>query len=245
MEKEPDSVLETAAISEHSTLPHGSEPARAPAPLHVAIVGKSMFDRHGLALALADCAAGRVACREYGDLEELLAASFATQGPHVVVLLGRCDDPELPGRLNSLAGTDRAPPVVVYCQCCPHGAERLHPLVDHGARGFILATMQPRTVLAILELIADGGIYLPPPLADWPPWSDRRAEKWDRGPQAARHLSARESSVLELLGQSLTNAEIAKRLGISEGTVKVHLRSLRRKTHARSRVALALMAARK
>lgn len=244
MEKEPHPAPETVALSEPPTAPHGSEPAREPTPLHVAIVGRSMLGRHGLALVLADCAREAITCREYEDLAELAASPVGRQSAHVVVLLGRCDDSEALWMLDSLAGTDRAPPVVVYCQCCAPDMAMLRPFIDRGARGLILPTMKPWTVLAVIQLIAEGGIYLPPPLADWLPWTDRRPQQQGRGHHSTRRLSDRESTVLALLGQSLSNAEIASRLGISEGTVKVHLRNLRRKTHAQSRVALALMATR-
>ena len=57
-------------------------------------------------------------------------------------------------------------------------------------------------------------------------------------------LSAREREVLALLGEGLSNKEIAARLGIALGTVKVHLRSVSRKLGARDRTHLAVIALR-
>jgi DNA-binding NarL/FixJ family response regulator len=54
-------------------------------------------------------------------------------------------------------------------------------------------------------------------------------------PSSITTLSPREREVLELVGQGLTNADIASALFISESTVKVHVRHILEKTGARSR----------
>jgi DNA-binding CsgD family transcriptional regulator len=48
-------------------------------------------------------------------------------------------------------------------------------------------------------------------------------------------LTARELEVLSLIAQGHTNRAVARALGISEGTVKYHVKNLMRKLHARSR----------
>jgi DNA-binding CsgD family transcriptional regulator len=54
-------------------------------------------------------------------------------------------------------------------------------------------------------------------------------------PPSASTLSARERSVLELVAQGLTDGEIGASCGISEFTVKTHLRHLYGKLNARNR----------
>jgi DNA-binding CsgD family transcriptional regulator len=56
-------------------------------------------------------------------------------------------------------------------------------------------------------------------------------------------LSLREIEVFALLAQGLTNAEIAKRLFITEGTAKVHVRRIFQKTGTRTRAEAAVAAA--
>jgi len=55
-------------------------------------------------------------------------------------------------------------------------------------------------------------------------------------------LTRRESEVLELLRNGLKNHEIARALWITESTVKVHVRHIKRKLNARTRTELAVRA---
>jgi len=65
-----------------------------------------------------------------------------------------------------------------------------------------------------------------------------------RRPQDSSHtraLSAREQEVMHLVAEGLANKEIARRLHVSEGTVKLHLHSIYRKLGIKSRFALAAL----
>jgi two-component system nitrate/nitrite response regulator NarL len=61
-------------------------------------------------------------------------------------------------------------------------------------------------------------------------------------PQRASGLSARELSVLHRLRDGLSNKEIARSLGITEATVKVHVKAILRKAHVRNRTQVAMWA---
>ena len=56
-------------------------------------------------------------------------------------------------------------------------------------------------------------------------------------------LSAREREVMLLVGKGLSNRDIARRLEISDGTVKVHLHCIYEKLGIRNRTLLAVLAA--
>jgi DNA-binding NarL/FixJ family response regulator len=56
-------------------------------------------------------------------------------------------------------------------------------------------------------------------------------------------LSPREHQVAMLIGRGLCNKEIARELGLSVGTVKLHVHSILRKTGARNRYTVLLLAA--
>lgn len=53
-------------------------------------------------------------------------------------------------------------------------------------------------------------------------------------------LTRRERKVWELIAQGLSNKEIANALGNGEGTIKIHVSALMRKTNTNNRVKLAL-----
>ena len=55
-------------------------------------------------------------------------------------------------------------------------------------------------------------------------------------------LTPRESEILELLAEGQSNKLIAKNLGISDGTVKLHVKSILRKLEIHSRVEAAVIA---
>jgi RNA polymerase sigma factor (sigma-70 family) len=56
---------------------------------------------------------------------------------------------------------------------------------------------------------------------------------------ALSSLTARQREIVMLAANGLSNKEIARRLGLSEGTVKVHLHSIYRRLGIRNRTALA------
>jgi DNA-binding NarL/FixJ family response regulator len=60
----------------------------------------------------------------------------------------------------------------------------------------------------------------------------------DAGPRN-RNLTARQNAVLEFLSRGDSNKAIARRLGIREGTVKVHVRQLLRKFGVMNRTQVA------
>jgi two-component system nitrate/nitrite response regulator NarL len=97
----------------------------------------------------------------------------------------------------------------------------------HGAAGYIPKTTAGTTLVNALQIILAGEIYVPPALM--PAQATRSG-----GPGGAREtrsvpLADRQMDVLKALAEGLTNKEIARRLGIAEITVKVHLQSIYRK----------------
>lgn len=118
-------------------------------------------------------------------------------------------------------------------------------IINRGARGGVLG---PSTGIAILlaavRLVAAGGSYIPPELIM--PTAVRRPIEVVAGISPLQGpdlgLTERERAVLALIGRSASNREIAAQLGITEATVRVHVRNVRQKLRARSRVDLALLA---
>ncbi|MFF7409150.1 response regulator [Streptomyces lydicus] len=106
-----------------------------------------------------------------------------------------------------------------------------------GASGFLLKEMESTELVAAIRATVRGDTLLAPSL------TRRLLERFLRTasdgrtrPPALSSLSTRETEVLTLIGQALSNAEIARRLSLSEATVKRHVAAVLRKLGLRDRV---------
>jgi DNA-binding NarL/FixJ family response regulator len=115
-------------------------------------------------------------------------------------------------------------------------AESVRSALDAGAVGYVPKTSPPRVVAEALRLILDGGIYVPPQGAEESP--RKSATMADLG------LTGRQADVLKLLAKGLPNSEIARRLAISENTVKQHAHSAYRLLGVSSRTEAMVVLAR-
>lgn len=102
-----------------------------------------------------------------------------------------------------------------------------------GARAILMKSRPLDTLMECLRVVARGHLWFE--TGDSPP--EPAPERERRRPP---RLTPRERQVVTLLSQGLKNAEIAKALAISPGTVKVHLMHVFEKTGARDRYELAI-----
>lgn len=96
-------------------------------------------------------------------------------------------------------------------------SERIFGALDAGAVGYLLKDADPDDVLNGIRAVSRGESPLHPRAA--------RALIGTRAGSANVQLTGRESEVLGLVKEGLANKQIARRLGISERTVKAHLTS--------------------
>ena len=95
-----------------------------------------------------------------------------------------------------------------------------------GASGFLLKSGDPRELISGVHAVAAGAAFLSPQVAKRViddlsrSASGGRMTRSARAREAIGGLTAREREVLTLLGGGLSNAEIAKRIHVVEGTVK-------------------------
>jgi len=103
-----------------------------------------------------------------------------------------------------------------------------------GAVGYLLKDSEPAEGVAAVRAAAEGHAPLDPRVAG--------ALLPGRRDAPGADLSAREREVLELVAEGLANKQIAKRLGIAERTVKVHLGNVFRRIGVTDRTSAALWA---
>lgn len=113
-----------------------------------------------------------------------------------------------------------------------------------GAQGYLLKDMEPdELVLALREIVAGKTVVAPdlaPILARAVQGKTAETEEKDDSPFSS--LTPRETEILALLAEGQSNKAIARNLGISDGTVKLHVKAILRKLEVHSRVEAAVMA---
>ena len=165
------------------------------------------------------------------DLDAALAA-FRDEGPFDIVLL----DYQMPGMdgLNGLVkmvslAEDR--PVAIITGNPTRNL--MKQALDAGAAGIISKSLPIRSLANSIRFIHSGETYMPLHLMQ----EDQSSKSTDAGP-----LSAREMTVLGYLGEGRKNKEIAMSLGLSEGTVKMHVMSICKKLEATNRTQSVIIA---
>jgi len=106
-----------------------------------------------------------------------------------------------------------------------------------GVRGLVLKSSDPAYLLECLERVNSGGTWIDPEV-------EARIEELS-GTLAASprpSLAPRERQLIRFVSKGLRNREIAKELGVTEGTVKVYLHAVFEKLGVSSRTELAIRA---
>jgi len=129
---------------------------------------------------------------------------------------------------------------------------RLVFFVASNERGDLIAAIAAGTCNAIskyaspvhlvesLRLIADGGSLLPGPSPDLAPAGKEANDAIVENVLAV--LTDREREIMRLVAVGLPNKAIARRLNVSQGTIKVHLHHIYRKLEINNRTVLAALA---
>lgn len=105
-----------------------------------------------------------------------------------------------------------------------------------GARGVVFKRFAVETLVETIHAVADGRVWVPTEV-------QTHLVTGLQGP-AREDLTPREREIVHHVAHGLHNAEVAKRLFISEQTVKTHLNNIFRKLGVRDRVELTLYALR-
>lgn len=113
----------------------------------------------------------------------------------------------------------------------------------NGAQGYLLKDMEPDDLVVALRDIIAGKTVVAPDLAPVlasAVQGDNHEKEEQEDPFAV--LTPREFEILTLLAEGQSNKVIARNLGISDGTVKLHVKAILRKLNISSRITAAVMA---
>ncbi|MEU6981280.1 response regulator transcription factor [Streptomyces sp. NPDC046371] len=206
-------------------------------PVRVLVADDEAMVRAGIRAILArDPHADVVA--EAGDGNEALVLTRRHR-PDVVLL-----DIQMPGLdgLTTVARLRREPTPVGVIMLTTFGQdEYITRALEEGADGFLLKADDPRELLNGVRAVGAGGAYLSPRVAGRV-IAGMRAHRTAHPHRSLDRLTQRERDVLTGLAAGLSNAEIAGRLHLVEGTVKAHVSAVLTKLGARNRVEAAVAA---
>jgi two-component system nitrate/nitrite response regulator NarL len=152
---------------------------------------------------------------------DLLLIDMLCGGPNDFALLPQLVNETAPGR------------VLAFGRCS--GRADVRKVQAAGAHGFVAASSRPELICAAIGLVVAGGSYFQEPSASELPHDEDASLYVER-------LSARQREVLVELVAGKSNKAIARALGISVPTVKLHVQSILRLTGARNRTQLAVLA---
>ncbi|RUT64823.1 two-component system response regulator NarL (plasmid) [Morganella morganii] len=112
--------------------------------------------------------------------------------------------------------------------------EDLITALRRGADGYLLKDMEPEELLVALRQAAAGKMVVSPALTEVLAGALREVRNDDEPDINA--LTPRERDILKLIAQGQPNKMIARKLDITESTVKVHVKNLMKKMKVKSRV---------
>jgi DNA-binding NarL/FixJ family response regulator len=203
-------------------------------PIRIALVDDHRLFRDGLRLLMSADRRFEVV-GEAASGEEFLELETETD----VVFM----DIDMPG-IGGVEATRRAmehTPELKIIALSMHGEQEFYlPMVEAGAKGFLLKNSEFAEVAAAAERVAEGGTYFSPELMDALVEAMNRTD--NSGASGVEPLSERETEILPLVCEGLANHEIAERLFISKRTVDKHRANILAKTGCKNTASLVIHA---
>ena len=189
---------------------------------------QELLERRGLEVvdALGDCQAG---IRRVEELQ-----------PDVVLLDMRM--PQMSGLEVLCTLRDRGQQMPIVILTTSREENDLIASLQCGARGYLLKDMEPDDLIQALTRILAGETVVAPELTMVLAKAVVQGEEKQVAATAMDQLTPREREILCLLAEGQSNKVIARNLGISDGTVKLHVKAILRKLEVHSRVEAAVLA---
>jgi DNA-binding NarL/FixJ family response regulator len=209
--------------------------------LRILLVDDHVLFRKGVAALLARREEIQVVGEASDGLEAISAAREIL--PDVILM-----DISMPN-CNGLDATRRIkremPHVKIVILTVSDDDHDLFEAIKSGAQGYLLKDLEPYQLYDLLESISRGEAPLSGAIAAKILKEFTRPNRGTaQEPEVIGELTARETSILQLVSEGKTNKEIASILFISENTVKIHLRNILEKLHLQNRIQAAVYAVR-
>ena len=207
-------------------------------PLHIGLIDCHRFSQECLANAFGNLQP-RFAVQAFGSVEECILDP--AQDFDVILYHAHASATQDMDALVAVRQAFCVPLIVLSDAEDAQQPQAVHDILRQGAQGFIpTRTMGIPMIVAAIHFVKAGGTFAPLDLL----LSKRPDAKPEPKPAAARpdQLTARQAIVLGHVQQGKANKIIAHELGMSESTVKVHVRNIMRKMGATNRTQAAYKA---
>ena len=200
--------------------------------------------RYGISLALEGLY-GDVTILQASNAEEARRIAHETSGLDLILL-----DLMMPG-LNGIsdlkAYIESLPPIPVVIVSGSRQRATIRAAIEAGARGYVLKSSNGEILKHVLPLVLSGELYVPAQAVaqEEPGMEGFEGSPLEEGGEFNpdfKSLTPRETQVLKLLTLGYSNKEIARSLGMLEGTVKVHVKSIMKKLGVNNRTQAAIAA---
>jgi DNA-binding NarL/FixJ family response regulator len=209
-------------------------------PIRVAVVDDQELFRRGLTMLLGV----EEDIEVVGEAGDGVAATelAATAVPDVVLMDVRM--PKRSGIEACASIKDVAPSAKIIMLTVSDEEADLYDAVKNGASGYLLKDSSIDEVAQAIRVVAEGQSLISPSMAVKLLDEFKQMTRSERQQVPTPRLTDRELEVLKLVAQGLNNREIAKRLFISENTVKNHVRNILEKLQLHSRMEAVMYAVR-
>lgn len=182
--------------------------------------------------------------QEASNFDELLEKAGAGEAYDLVLTDLRM--PGWPGFSGIQALRERQPDAKVVVVSASEAHHDVRDALEHGASGYIPKSSSVKIMLSALDLIFSGGVYVPPTVLREGNEAEARIGAGGAGgmpptdPQLEQLLTQRQREVLDRLREGKSNKQIAHELGLSEGTVKIHMTAIFKSLGVRNRTQAAM-----
>lgn len=211
--------------------------------MKILLVDDHILFREGMRYVLQQLNGGVSEIFEAGNFPD--GMKLAEEHPELDLALLDLYMPGSEGPLSIKSFHHRYPhiPIVVVSGEESYGI--MEKAMDYGAMGFVGKNSAVPVMLSALNLVLSGGIYIPPQLLQKQRNSNRKKAApggQDNLRADEYNLTTRQRQALKHLAEGLSNREIADKMGLAEGTVKVHIATLYQILNVNNRIEAVRMA---
>lgn len=207
-------------------------------PLRIMLVDDHVLFRRGIAALIR----ARPDWRVVGEANDGLEAVDLARRTVPDVILMDIHMPRQDGLETVKVLLQEMPQLKIIMLTVSEAESDLFEALENGAHGYLLKNLEPEQLYEMLNDVRHGEAVISGAMAA------KVLDEWDQSPQeqagqvSEAGLTPREIEVLEQVATGATNKAIGQVLGISENTVKIHLRNILEKLDVQNRVQAAVKA---